>query len=199
MDVLIRQEHPGPDVPPYSSFEQKLRDGQRHKEEDAIPWTLVVDDLDGSIHQQNGGLADPSYLIGTDGRLAFYNYWTHIPTLHRALTRLMERGGRGVVGEHRVPHMLAAVTDGWRGLRRGLPQSFIDLETAMPGMASGRWPGYQLKPLLTPLALRATPWPPAVRHGVALVAAAIVGMSVSRRSRAMREAAGRHLEPAIAL
>ena len=191
MDVLIRQEHPGPDVPPYRSLEQKLRDGSRHKEEDGIPWTVVVDELDGRVHRQYGGLADPSYLIGRDGMVSFYNYWTHIPTLHRAIETLMAMGGRGIVGEHRVPHMLAAITDGWRGLRRGLPQSFVDLETAMPGFASGPWLGYQLKPLLAPAALRAEPWPRPVRYGVALMTAAVVGAALaSLRSGTSRTQSG---------
>lgn len=185
MNVLIRQEHPGPDVPPYRRFEDKLRDGYRHKEEDHITWTVLVDDLQGTVHEQYGMLADPSYLIGTDGNVAFYNYWTHVPTLHQAIEQLMAQGGRGVIGEHRLPHMLAAITDGWRGIRRGLPQSVIELETAMPGFGSGPWLGYQLRPLLAPLALRATPWPPSARVALGLIASAVLlgGLAASTRRR----------------
>ena len=39
-------------------------------------------------------------------------------------------------------------------LRRGTPQSFIDMETAAPGAASIIWLGYRLRPLLAPLTLR---------------------------------------------
>jgi hypothetical protein len=188
VNILIRQEHPGPDVPPYTSFAQKLRDGDRHKSDDRIDWTVLVDELDDHVHLQYGGLTDPSYLIGTDGVVSFYNYWTHVPTLPRAIGQLLARNGRGVIGEHRLPHMLAAVTDGWRGLRRGLPQSVIELETAMPGFASGPWLGYQLKPLLAPLALRATPWPPAVHFGLGFLTAVGVTGLLARRHRPTRDA-----------
>jgi hypothetical protein len=159
-----------------------MRDGERYKRDDDIPWTVVVDDLEGTVHRQYGMIADPSYLIGTDGRVAFYNYWTHVPTLHRAIARLVATGGAGAIGEHRTPHLLATLTDGWRALQRGLPQSFTDLETALPGSASVPWLGYQLRPLLAPIALTSHPWPARTRIGASLVllSAAIVAAWAGR-------------------
>ncbi|MEJ7652443.1 MAG: hypothetical protein WKH64_03345 [Chloroflexia bacterium] len=156
MDVLIRQAHPGPDFPHYTSFERKLADAQTYVQSEAAPWDVVVDDLQGTVHQVYGGMADPTYLIDADGRTAYYNMWTHAPTLHTAIEALLMQGGRGVVGGgvDRVIHMAAAMTDGWRGLRRGLPQSLIDIETAGPTTGTSAWLGYQLKPLLAPLTLR---------------------------------------------
>jgi hypothetical protein len=184
VDILVRQGHPGPGVPPYSTNEEKLRDGQRMKEDEALPWTVLVDDLYGAVHRDYGMLADPTYLIGTDGRVSFYNYWTHVPTLHRAIEALLASGGRGEVGSHRPFHPLAALTDGWRGLRRGLPQSFVDLETAMPGMASGPWLGYQLRNVLAPVALVAEPWPVRTRWMVtAVLAAAAAAVTAAVRGR----------------
>jgi hypothetical protein len=61
----------------------------------AIPWTVLVDDLYGTVHRDYGMLADPTYLVGTDGRVSFYNYWTHVPTLYRAIQSLLATGGRG--------------------------------------------------------------------------------------------------------
>ncbi|MDQ3687977.1 MAG: hypothetical protein M3430_20565, partial [Acidobacteriota bacterium] len=130
VDVVIRQAHPGPAVPPYGSFEQKMRDAEKFKQEDSIPYTVLVDDLSGTTHQVYGGLADPTYLIDAEGLVSFYNMWTHAPTLYEAIEELIEHGGRGVVkgGTHRAPHLLATITNGWKGLRRGWPQSFIELE-----------------------------------------------------------------------
>ncbi|MFO1533578.1 MAG: hypothetical protein ABR562_07810, partial [Thermoplasmatota archaeon] len=45
-------------------------------------------------------------------------------------------------------------------LRRGLPQSYLDLELASPGAGALTWAGYQLRPLLGPLTQRAKPLPP---------------------------------------
>jgi hypothetical protein len=176
VDVLIRQAHPGPGVLPYHSFEQKWHDAQRYQREEGIPWTVLVDDLEGTTHQVYGGLADPTYLIDVDGRVAFYNMWTHVPTLHRAIAALFRQGGRSVVlrGTDNQLHLLPSMTDGWRGLRRGLPQSFIDLETSAPPLASGLWLGHQLRRLLAPLTLRAEPLPAPVRVGLTFGAALLI-------------------------
>ncbi len=185
MDVLIRQAHPGPDAPPYRSFEQKLRDAKAYQEE-GIGWPVLVDDLPGTVHQVYGGLSDPTYLIDAEGRVAYYNMWTHAPTLHDAVETLLGQGGRGVVrgeGVDRVPHFLPAITDGWKGLRRGLPQSFVDIEMASPGQGSGIWLGHQLRPLLAPLTLRAQALPAPVRLGLAAGAAALLVLAAGRRGR----------------
>jgi hypothetical protein len=129
-------------------------------------------------------LADPTYLIGTDGRVSFYNYWTHVPTLHRAIDALLARGGAGALGSHRMVHPLATLTNGWPGLRRGLPQSFWDLETAAPGTASGPWLGYQCRSLLAPFALAAEPWPASTRWGLTLAAAGLLFAATAKGTRA---------------
>ena len=149
-------------------------------------YPVVVDDLAGTTHQVYGGLADPTYLIDADGRVAFYNLWTHAPTLHEAIKELLKQDGRGVVkgGTHRTPHLLASMTDGWKGLRKGFPQSAVELELSAPGMASGPWLGYQLRPLLAPLTLRSKPLPPSAKLGLAAGAAALLFLGArSLRSR----------------
>lgn len=167
-----------------------MRDAAAYRREDGIGWPVLVDDLDGTTHQVYGGLADPTYLIDAEGRVAFYNMWTHAPTLHEALEELRKQGWRGEVkgGVDQTPHLLSSMTDGWKGLRRGWPQSFIELETSAPGMASGPWLGYQLRPLLAPLTLRSKPLPPSAKLGLAAGAAAL--LILGARSLRSRPAAG---------
>lgn len=190
VDVVIRQAHPGPDVEPYRTFGEKMLDAERYQREDEIPWTVLVDDLNGTVHQVYGGLADPAYLIGTDGRVSFYCMWTNGPTLHEALRELTNQGGRGVVagGSSRAPQMSSILADGWPALRRGLPQSFIDLELAAPGSASACWAGHQLRPLLSPLAHRIEPVPTSVKIGLAAGAAALAFLGIRALARRGRGA-----------
>ncbi len=77
-------------------------------------------------------------------------------------------------GIDHVMHMLPAMTDGWRGLRRGLPQSLIEIETAGPGTGIGPWLGYQIRPVLAPVTLRAKPLPAPAKLALGVGAAAIV-------------------------
>lgn len=185
VEVVVRQAHPGPDAPSYRTLEEKLRDAARYQEEDGIPWVVLADEVEGTVHQVYGGMADPTYLIDADGRVAYYNMWTYAPSLHQAIGALVEQGGRGVVlsGVNPLPHMTPAVTAGWRGLRRGLPQSFLEMETAFPGTASATWLGWQLRPLLAPLTQRARPLPPAVKGALAIGGAALAVALFRRLAR----------------
>ncbi len=176
MDILVRQAHPGPGVLPYRAIEQKARDARLYREQEGIPWPVLFDDLRGTVHQVYGGLSDPTYLLDADGRVAFYNLWTHAPTLHGAIEVLLAQGGRGIVrgGVDRQPHLLPALTNGWHGLERGLPQSATDLELAI-------WLGSRLRPLVGPLTLRSRPLPAPARLALALGAAALVALGVRQR------------------
>lgn len=182
MDVVIRNAHPGPDVPPYASQDEKLRDARYYQQDVAIPWTVVADDLQGSVHQTYGGLSDPAYLIDADGQIAFYNLWTNVPMLYQAIEELMAQGGTGVVknGVSRVPRLGPAITNGWPALSRGTPQSFIDLETAAPGAASVAWLGYRLRSLLGPLTLRDRPLPSLIKVPLNAVPAILVAVMARR-------------------
>lgn len=153
-----------------------MRDGERYREEEQILWTIVIDDLRGTTHQVYGNMSDPTYLIDRDGRVAFYNMWTHVPTLYRAIRALMRQGGSGVAlnGIDRGMHFAPAMTAGWRSIQRGLPQSYLDLETAAPTMGASLWLGYQLRPLLAPITQRERPLPIAAKISLA---AAGIGLS----------------------
>jgi hypothetical protein len=182
VSVLIRQAHPGPDVPPYSSFEEKMYDAERYQEDEDIPWPVLVDDLAGSVHQVYGGLSDPSYLIDADGYVSFYNMWTYAPAQHKAITSLIWQSERGIVqgGIDHTPYLQPALTVGWRGLRRGLMQSFTDLETAAPGIGVTLWLGYQLRALLAPFTMRARPLPAPVKAAPAIAGLFLLGRWLRR-------------------
>ncbi len=179
VDVLVRQAHPGPAEPPYASAEQKMADAERYQRSEQIPWPVLVDDVEGTVHRAYGALANPSYLIGTDGLVSFYAPVTGAPRLHRALQELMAKGGRGVVsgGIDLVPHLLSTFTEGWRALERGRPQSAGDLSRALPGSVAALRLGRVARPVLATLALRAQPLPGTTRAALlgALAAALLSG------------------------
>lgn len=185
VDVIVRQAHPGPNAPAYVSMEQKLADARQYQQREAIPWPVAADALDGGTHRAYGGLADPTYLLDVDGRLAFYNMWTYAPALNEAICELQSRGGHGVVrgGIDRTPYLAPALVNGWPGLKLGLPQSVIDLEKAFPGTGVGTWLGYRLRPLLGPVTTRIDPLPTSLKIGLAAGAAVLVAYGFSRATR----------------
>ncbi len=145
----------------YHAYEQKMEDARRYRDAEEIPWRVLVDDLEGRVHQVYGGLSHPTYVVSSEGRMSFYNMWTHAPSLHKALDELTNPDGACVVrgGIDRKPHVMAYMVNGWPGLARGLPQSYFELEKTIPGMARSIRMGYKLKPMLAPIALRSKPLP----------------------------------------
>jgi hypothetical protein len=187
IDVLIRQEHPGERHGPYRTYEEKVQSAREYKREEGVEWTVLVDDLAGTVHQAYGGAAAPVYLIDVSGRVAFYGVLAHAPTLKRAIDELLAKRGDGIVSGDvdRWPHVFASLVDGWRGPKRGGLRAVLDYELAVPGAATLTFLGHLAEPLLAPLALRATPLPASTRlvlsGGLAGVAA--LGVWVLRRRR----------------
>jgi hypothetical protein len=169
VEVLVRQAHPGPRAPAYRDIERKMRDAQAYQAEESIPWTVLVDGLEGSVHRGYGGLPNPSYLIDADGRVAWYSMWTNVPSLYEAGEKLFRQGGRGLVdgGRNKVPQVLPMLAGGWRGLERGAPDSVADMLKTVPPGPPLLWLGSRLRPLLAPLARREKPLPWAVKLALA--------------------------------
>jgi hypothetical protein len=182
--VLVRQAHPGPNAAPYRRPGDKYEDAARYVRDERLPWAVAIDDLDGTVHTAYGMLPDPTYIIGTDGRVAFYGYWTHVPTIRRALERVIAGAGRAVVGERRLPHPAAALAAGWPGIARGLPQSAEDLDrAAVPGSAALLRAGYAARGMLGAF-LTSRPWPRPFIYGVLSGMAVVLGVAARRRSSA---------------
>lgn len=189
MEVVIRQAHPGPAEPPYRTFNQKFRDAERYVHEEQLPWTVVVDDLPGTVHHTYGPMSDPSFLIDIDGRVSFYEKWTSSVGLRVAIEQLLAQGGRGVVhpGIRRRMQLGPSMTDGWRAIKRGLPQSAKDLERAAPLSTVALRLGDLLRPVIAPVTLRAQPFSTRTRAllGLGGLATAVVGLWAWSRARTL--------------
>lgn len=188
VDVFIRQAHPGERRGAYDNEEQKFEEARQYQRDEALPWLVLVDDFAGTTHQTYGNMSDPVYVIDADGRVAFYGMWTHAPRVKQALDELLAQDGRGGVvagGIDHMTHLFASFVNGWHALQRGGKWAVIDYEIGTPGAATLTFLRYLAKPLLAPLALRATPLPRNVRivlgTGAAL-AAALAMQTLRRRS-----------------
>jgi hypothetical protein len=155
VEVLVRQAHPGGSEPAYRTFEQKMADARAYQREEGIPWPVVVDDLEGTVHHTWGLLSDPAFLIDRDGRVSLFCAWTAPKVLGPAMAMLLAQEGRGVVGDgvRRVPEVGFVLADGWRAMERGAPGSVVDLAIAAPPLPPVLWLGSRRPaPLLLGLA-----------------------------------------------
>lgn len=182
LDVFLRQAHPGELRGAYRTYEEKLEGAREYEREEELPWTLLVDDLAGTVHRvYSGEMADPVFLIDSAGRVSFYGMWTHAPTLQKAIEELLASGGYGVSGGiDQMPHLFASFVDGWRGPRRGGWRAVLEYDLGGMGAGTLSFLGNKAKPVLGPLALRATPLPATTKLALGgLVAASLAaGLAV---------------------
>ena len=186
LTTLVRQAHPGERRGAYDSHEQKLADAREFQHLEGIAWPVLVDDLAGTAHRTYGSMSDPVYLLDATGRVAFYGMWLSGSTLKRAIDELLAQGGQGppvAGGIDRMPHMAAAFVEGWRTMSRGGKRAVLDAQLSFPGAPILIFLGYLARPLLRPLAVRATPLPLAARLALwgGLVAAGVLAVQWRRR------------------
>lgn len=185
--MFIRQAHPGERRGAYQHEDQKFDEARQYQRDEALPWLVLVDDLAGTTHQTYGNMSDPVYLLDAHGRVAFYGMWTHVPTLKQAIDALLaqdEKEAPGAGGIDHMVHLFASFVHGWHALQRGGRQAVIDYELGTPGAATLTFLGHLAKPLLAPVALRATPLPRTVQlalGGGALLTAALTVQALRRR------------------
>ncbi len=185
LDVVIRQAHPGEKRGRYLDYGDKVESAREYQRLEGIDWPVLIDDYAGTVHREySREMADPSFLIDAEGKVAFYCMWTHAPALKRAFDELLARGGTGAPvagGIDRMPHMLASIVDGHRGPARGGKRAVRELDTAGLGIGTLSRLANKAKPVLGPIALRAEPLPPAAK--VALALGLLVAAGLARRSR----------------
>src|SRR5919198_4979288 len=77
LTVYVREAHPGERYPQPDTFEQKLNHAIDYKERDQIPWTVAVDDIDGSFHQALDPKPNAAFFVDASGRIAFRSLWSN--------------------------------------------------------------------------------------------------------------------------
>ena len=150
LELWTRQAHPGEQRHHYSNYEEKLADAREYNDMERLPWLLLVDDYQGTVHRQYAAeMTDPTFLIDADGTIAFYNMWTHGSTLKRAIDELLAQGGRGTVlgGIDKKPHLLASFADGYRGPRRGGRRAVLEYDLGAGGAGTMSFLGKHIGPL----------------------------------------------------
>ena len=73
---------------------QKTRHPFDWLRQDAIPWTVVVDTLEGSTHKTYGRVPSSAYLLSVTGRVLFRSLWPQREQmLGRIILKLLASGG----------------------------------------------------------------------------------------------------------
>jgi hypothetical protein len=92
--LYVREAHPGENYPAQTSFEEKLQHARDLKRlEDIGTRTILVDELQGTMHNDYGSRPNSVYVIGRDGIILFRADWNAPQELETQLNRLVEKNG----------------------------------------------------------------------------------------------------------
>ena len=76
MFVYVREAHPGERLPHHASIDQKMQHARWFCERWLVRRPILVDDLDGPLHQAYGTLPNMTYIVSAVGRVAYRADWT---------------------------------------------------------------------------------------------------------------------------
>src|SRR5690606_36006702 len=69
--LYVRECHPGEKIPQPRTFAQKVEYARRLRDDHGIPWTVAVDDLEGTLHRQLDEKPSAAYLVDPRGVVVF--------------------------------------------------------------------------------------------------------------------------------
>jgi hypothetical protein len=84
--VYVREPHPGEYYHEHRSYEEKLQYARDCREQDCLETTLLIDDLEGTVHRMYGEMPNMVYIVLNDGRVAYRAMWTD----HRDVAMALE-------------------------------------------------------------------------------------------------------------
>ncbi len=102
--IYTREAHPGEEVPAHSSLEEKLQDACRIRDEEKLTVPILVDSLEGDVHQSYGAsdLTNSTcprlHVIDKDGRVIFKATWTDARELRLDIEDRIAREARVAEG-----------------------------------------------------------------------------------------------------
>ena len=86
--LYVREAHPGTEVRPHRSIEDKRALARRVSEEDSEGREILVDDLDGAAHLAYGGIPEMVYVLDGEGDVVLRGEWNEPPIVDEAVGRL---------------------------------------------------------------------------------------------------------------
>lgn len=119
--LYVREAHPGDKIGEHSSVDEKRNLAQRTRDEERENRTIIVDDLEGTIHQIYGSLPNMLYIIGADGTVLARSDWNDTSAVAKSLEKL--RAGQSLASQQygfrpvAPPVLLRVLTrSGWDAL-----------------------------------------------------------------------------------
>lgn len=88
----VREAHPGENYPQPATMEEKMNHARVLKDLYQVPWTVAVDDLDGTLNTAMDAKPNSAYLMDKDGKIVFRSVWAR--DLRGNIRRPLERAAQ---------------------------------------------------------------------------------------------------------
>jgi peroxiredoxin len=140
--IYVREAHPGADLPPHRSIEEKRRAAKLLREQEQIDFPILIDELGGETHRKYGALPNASFIVDKSGRIAYRSLASHAPSLGAALEELVEREKESGIqhaivrgGGDSVAPSLKTFLNAYRAIERGGYDAVVNFrgELGFPG------------------------------------------------------------------
>ena len=142
--IYVREAHPGAELPPHHSLEDKARAALLLQEQEKISFPVLIDDLGGETHRNYGAIPNASFIVDKSGRIAYRSLASHGPSLGAALEELLEvqkeRGTEHAIvhgGEDAITPSFSTFLNAFRAIERGGYDAVTNFrnELGLPGRA----------------------------------------------------------------
>jgi hypothetical protein len=140
--LYVREAHPGADLPPHRSMEDKARAALLLREQEKINFPILIDELGGATHRKYGALPNASFIVDQSGRIAYRSLASHGPSLGAAIEELLEREKESGIqhavvhgGEDAIAPSLKTFLNAYRAIERGGYDAVVNFrgELGIPG------------------------------------------------------------------
>ncbi len=132
--LYIREAHPGEKIHGHDSMADKISIAKKVQGNPSENRTVLIDNIDGTIHQAYGALPNSVHVINATGIVAFRSDWNNVVMVDRILTELQENSDAISLIEHFPKKPPLLTKNGVPVLFRGGWRAIWDMIVAVPGM-----------------------------------------------------------------
>ena len=137
--LYVREAHPGSKIGPHQSLDEKIELAKKLKTNDNENRTILIDDLNGSVHSSQILLPNYLYIVDKDGVIAYKSEWNNPKTVEKVLNHLQDPKSEKLPRpKARMPSPFTV----FRVMKRGGWNAIFDMMPGMPRLMHSR---YKLK------------------------------------------------------
>src|SRR5215510_13816849 len=83
--IYTKEPHPGESIPQPTTFEERVENAARLKQEEKVNFPILIDTPDNAVRNAYRGWSNGIFVVNKEGLLVFRSSWTHGPELAQVL------------------------------------------------------------------------------------------------------------------